>query len=272
MKTRTTKLPRTEEIELRAIRANAGLKQWYQSQLQCLIESMARSMLLHIQAVYPEVHDIGFGVDADPIVALRRAMTKWGKRWTRNLNNASDRIAAMFAGRAQKNLDTAFMQALRDAGFVVKFKPTAAITQAYRAVIAENVNLIRSIPQKFLTDVQSSVWESVMKGGKLKELTRGLKKTYGVTWRRAELIARDQNNKAKAIMEEARRNELGIDQATWQHSHAGKIARPTHVAMHGKRYDIAKGMYDPAVKKFVWPGSEINCRCSSRSLIPGIEH
>jgi hypothetical protein len=38
--------------------------------------------------------------------------------------------------------------------------------------------------------------------------------------------------------------------------------------MNGKRYDVAKGMYDSAVKKFIWPGELISCRCQGRSVLP----
>jgi hypothetical protein len=39
--------------------------------------------------------------------------------------------------------------------------------------------------------------------------------------------------------------------------------------MNGKKYDVNKGMWDPAVNRYIFPGEEINCRCSSRSIIPG---
>ncbi len=53
------------------------------------------------------------------------------------------------------------------------------------------------------------------------------------------------------------------------HSHAGKEPRPTHVKMDGKKYDVTKGMFDTAEKRFIFPGELINCRCISRSVIPG---
>jgi SPP1 gp7 family putative phage head morphogenesis protein len=158
--------------------------------------------------------------------------------------------------------------AFKRSGFTVEFKPTRASMQAYRAVAAENVGLIKSIPQEYLTDVQSNVWESVKAGADLSTLSKNLRETYGVAARRAAFIATDQNNKAKAIIEDTRRNELGIQEAIWQHSHAGKVPRHTHVRMNGKTYKIGVGMYDSAVKKYVWPGTEPNCRCTSRAIIP----
>ena len=146
------------------------------------------------------------------------------------------------------------------------------MVQAYRAVVSENVNLIRSIPQKFLTDVQSQVWQSVMKGAKQSQLAQGIREKYDLSWRRAALIARDQNNKAKAVMEEARRSELGIDEAIWMHSGGGKEPRPEHVkwGAQKKRYKIREGMYSSVDGAYVWPGTAISCRCTSRSIIPGL--
>jgi SPP1 gp7 family putative phage head morphogenesis protein len=211
--------------------------------------------------------------DAAPTTLLRRAMEKWGGLWTRKLENLSNTIAARFANKAFNATDRATENSFKKAGFTVKFKPTKASVEAYKAVVAENVGLIKSIPQQYLTGVQSSVWQSVMKGGDLATLTKDVRKRYGVTVRRAQLIARDQNNKAKAIIENVRRQEIGVKEADWMHSSAGKEPRPTHVAMNGKRYKLSKGMYDPdpRVQEHVYPGQLINCRCSSKAIIPGFE-
>ena len=256
----------TEHV-LKAIQPSAAVEAWYRAKLQAMIEQMARSMLLHLKAAWKENPvDIGFSADASPTLGLRRALKKWGDKQIGRFDQMAGEIADAFAKRGAQDFDRRFAQILKKSGFTIKFRPTEQMREAYRAVIAENVNLIRSIPQKFLTDVQSTVWQSVMKGSDMDGLSRQIKHNYGVTWRRAAFIARDQNAKARAVFEEARRSELGITQAIWRHSHAGKEPRPTHVAMNGKRYEIKKGMWDSDVGQFVWPGTLPNCRCSSRAV------
>lgn len=214
---------------------------------------------------------VSVAADAKPTATelLRRALNKWGEIWRGKLDDLSLDLAAKFAKKNFKASQTSIAASFKDAGLTVKFKPTAASVEAYDAVVAENVNLIKSIPQQFAKDVESQVWRSVMKGGDLSTLSKNIQKSYGVSYRRAALIARDQNNKAKAVIENTRRRELGITEAIWQHSNAGKEPRPTHVAMNGKRFKLAKGMYDSAVKKFILPGEEIQCRCTSRAVILG---
>lgn len=226
-------------------------------------------MLLHLRAAHKRGTPL-LARDESQTVALKHALDKWGKRWTSRLDDMSAEIAAKFAKKTFRATQSSLMAAFRKAGFTVKFQPTQKSLDAYKAVIAENVNLIKSIPQQYLKDVESRVWESVRSGGDLSTLTKGLQKTYGISYRRAALIARDQNNKAKAVIENVRRQELGITEAIWQHSHAGKVPRPTHVAMNGKKFKLAEGMYDRDEGKWVLPGELINCRCTSRSIIPGL--
>lgn len=202
---------------------------------------------------------------------LRKALSKWATLWTRRIEKVSTSIARDFAVQNKNATSTAMQAKLAKAGFTVKFKPTPASTNALDAVVAENVGLIRTIPQKFLGDVEVAVWQAVMAGSDMDTLSREIKTKYGVAWRRAALIASDQNAKAKAAMERARREEVGITQAAWMHSHAGVTPRPTHVAMDDKTYDVSHGMWDSAVQKWIWPGTEINCRCTDRAVIPGFD-
>lgn len=140
---------------------------------------------------------------------------------------------------------------------------------ALEATVAENVSLIKSIGSQYLTAIEGHVMRSVTTGRDLAPLARRLELQYGVTRRRAALIARDQNNKATAVITRERQNELGI-KAIWLHSAGGKEPRPTHVANSGKVYDPKEGWFDPDVGEHIWPGTLINCRCVSKSVIPGL--
>jgi SPP1 gp7 family putative phage head morphogenesis protein len=213
----------------------------------------------------------GLAHDAAPTKQLQMALQRWGDKWIKKFDLMSTRLSLDFAAKNQRATETAMQSAFRKAGFTVAFKATRKSIEAYHAVAAEQVGLIRSIAQKFHADVQVQVWESVKRGGDLKTISTKLAKTYGITRRRAALIARDQNAKAKATIEAVRHMELGIQQAIWMHSHAGKEPRPTHVKMNNKLYDLAKGMWDSDEQKYVHPGELINCRCTMRPYIPGFE-
>jgi SPP1 gp7 family putative phage head morphogenesis protein len=113
------------------------------------------------------------------------------------------------------------------------------------------------------------VMRSVATGRDLGTLTKGLQAQFGVTQRRAALIARDQNSKATATITKTRQQGLGITTAKWRHSSAGKVPRPEHVHFNGEIYEVAKGMWSAVDGEYIWPGTCINCRCTSSPVING---
>ncbi len=267
--------PTKRPIALRAVHPNAGIEVSYRCQLQRLIEEMTNSTVYWIRAAWRKTPPtVTMAQDASPTVALQRAMSKLGAHWTDRFDAVARELAEKFADKSIRHTDAAMMAALKEAGFTVSFRATAAIEEAFNAVVAENVALIRSIPQKYLSSVEGEVWRTVSGGYDLQSLTQTLQSKYGVaTYERAALIARDQTNKAKAAIEARRRTDLGIMQAVWQHSGGGHEPRPSHLKAGRDRviFDIDKGWYDPDAGEFILPGELINCRCTSRAIIPGFE-
>lgn len=252
---------------------NVGVETWYRKRLQAEIRRMAQDMYTSMRRAWNDsapAFDIALAYDAPGrVTQLKKALAKWGSTWIGRLDKLSVTLAAQFANRSFHATQTSMKDSFRKAGFTVRFQPTRGSIEAYRAVHAENVNLIKSIPEKYLTDVQSAVWTSVMQGGNLSDLSLVIQKKYGLAFKRAALIARDQNNKAKAVIENVRRMELGIVEAIWLHSAASKVPRPSHIhVMNGQRYKLKDGMYDPDEGRFVFPGELINCRCVSKSVVP----
>ena len=202
---------------------------------------------------------------------LQAALAKWGQQTIKRFDLMAKTIADAFANRTKDATETAMRAQLKKVGFTVKFVPTQKSVEAYRAVAAENIALIKSIPRKYHERVEQEVWNAVRVGSDLNKLSTNLRKAHRITTDRAALIARDQNAKAKATIERVRQMELGITRGVWMHSHAGKEPRPTHVRMNDKEYDLAKGMYDSDEGEWVHPGQLINCRCTNRPVIEGFE-
>ncbi|CAN7375865.1 minor capsid protein [Bradyrhizobium sp. LjRoot220] len=207
--------------------------------------------------------------DRNPAQELRAALRKLAKQWQDNFDEAAPKLADYFAKAVQLRSDAALRKILRDGGISVKFKMTRTMQDVMDATINEQVNLIKSIPQQYLTQVEGMVMRSVQTGRDMGTLAKGLQEQFGVTKRRAANIARSQTNIATSAMTAARQHSQGITEGDWIHSGAGKHPRPTHVAMNGKRFNLRKGMYDSAVGRFVMPGVEPGCRCIWRPVIKG---
>jgi uncharacterized protein with gpF-like domain len=250
------------------VRPNAGIQAAYQRALDAEIRAMHKDVLARLKTLYAAQRP-RIAQDASPAEALQAEITALGRQWLNRFEHLAPWLARHFATKAADRSDRAMMGALRRGGFSVRMQMTPAQTDALDAIVAENVALIRSIPAQYFTQIEGMVMRSVTTGRDLKTLTDDLVRQYGVTRRRAAFISLDQNNKATASMVAIRQKSLGL-KATWLHSAGGKVPRPTHVANSGKEYDPIKGWWDPAVKRFIWPGTEPACRCVSRTVVPGL--
>lgn len=262
----------SEEIVCDVVHPNAGVEAWYRVTLQQHIHAMASEILQGLTVDWRTGKNT-LAADAASLTTLvQRRMDAWARRWTGKWESMSERIAHDFATRNKHATEVGVMQSFAKAGFTVRFKPTRVSLDTYKAVVAENVGLIRRIPAQFLTDVQTQVWRGVTGGSDMNQMTKNIQKVYGISTHHASFIARDQNNKAKASLEKGRRLELGIVEAEWAHSGGGKEPRPTHLkaGQQRVRFKIAIGWLDPADNKRKQPGEDINCRCTSRAIIPGI--
>lgn len=250
---------------VRAIHSNRGVEARYRKALEVLIKEMSSSAEYWLAAQYrkapPEIAE-----DTLPAAEMAARVREVSKRWIARFNDMADDIAKRFASGAIKATDNSFQNALKDAGWAVDFKMTKAMQDVAKAAVVENVALIKSIPQQYFTQVEGIVMRGYSRGRDLQEITTELQSRYGITKRRAVLIARDQSNKLNAVTTQARRQELGITEAVWQHSHGGKEPRKSHVAADGRKFEIAKGCFIDG--KYILPGEEINCRCVSKSVLP----
>lgn len=262
-----------EPQTLKPVLSNAGIEADYRRKIKRLVAQMNSSIIYWLSSAYKENTPVieQIAMDATPADALNRVMKKLAKQWLRNFDDGADSLAAWFARATKNYTDPVLKTILKDAGFAVDFRMTPAMKDGYDAVVNENVNLIRSIASRHLEQVETIVMQGVQNGRDLGFIRKSLMKQFGVSNRRAVLIARDQANKATATFNKVRYLEAGITEAIWRHSGAGKHPRPAHVKAGREklRYDIAKGAYIDG--KWIWPGTEINCRCSSVPVIPGIK-
>jgi SPP1 gp7 family putative phage head morphogenesis protein len=254
---------------LKSVHANRGIETKYRAELQTLIDEMTNSYEYWLKAAYrkePPRMAALVAQDASPTDYVKRALAGLAKRWIKRFDDYAPIIAAAYIPKQFKASDSAFMSALRDAGWTVKFKMTPAVRDALNASVQANVDLIKSIPMEYNEKIQGVVMRSYAAGRDLETMTADIQAVYPKTFERAAAIARDQSNKANATANRARQMELGITEAVWMHSHAGKTPRPDHVAANGKKYKIAQGCLISG--EYIQPGFEINCRCTSRPIRP----
>lgn len=246
---------------LRPIHPNLGVQQRYRAALNRLLRKVRDEVLAAVN-LHKNAPKQPIAIDNHPLIdALDRLMINWIER----LNDIGENLARDFVKSSTNHYDNNLAKQLRNAGFTVQLQLTPLVRESLQASMGMNVGLIKSIPQEYLADVQKYVYEAMAGGFDLAALTNNLDHAYHIGRNRAKLIARDQANKANAVIEQARRKELGINKAIWRHSGGAKKPRPSHVRANNKVFDADKGMFLDG--EWVLPGQAINCGCVSLSVL-----
>jgi SPP1 gp7 family putative phage head morphogenesis protein len=183
-------------------------------------------------------------------------------------SDSAQTLAERFAGGLSAHVDRNLKRQLKNHGWLGDLGRSRFHRNIFDTAIKANVELIQSIPLAYHADVAELVNQSIKNNWPISKLTQEIKNVYGVTYRRAALISRDQTNKVTSALARARHIELGIEEALWWHSGVPHEPRKTHVAMHGQRFDIARGMWDAHEQRYVHPSELVNCRCASVPILP----
>ena len=240
----------------RAVRPNIGIERKYKRQLVKLIDEMQHSVKYWIRAGYKKDLEQIMAFDS-PATSMRDVIKKRFEQWQKRFDNTAQKLAENFVSNVDEYSKRSMRLALQDKLPTVNFKETPAMKNALDSFVVENVNLIKSIPQKYFTEIEGLVMRSVRDGRNLADLTNELEHRYDITRKRAILIATDQNNKATETLNRVRVQELGVTKARWIHTGGSKEPRKSHQHASGKIFELDKGCLIDG--EYIYPAQLINC-------------
>jgi len=259
---------------LKPIYPPAAIEREYHKRLKKAVREMEASVVYWLRARYRANEDLILDSATDDLL---KAFRKLLHQWERNFRELADVLPKWFVNKIKGYVHGNLIEQtkpLRDAGlgFNLKFSyMSQKERQTFAAIVNENVNLIKSIARENLTQVEGIVLRGITSGNDLSTVTEQLHHQFGVTERRAAMIARDQTAKATNNLSRQRLLDYGVTKGIWLHTAAGKTYRETHINdMDGQEYDIKEGCFDPdeKVSRFIQPAELVNCRCVCRPLIP----
>lgn len=266
-------MSRKRQRRLRAVNYSAGDIAWYRSTLLREVRAMNQDVRRTVVAVFEDnpLSSPEMANDANPVKLVRNALRNLASKWVNRFIDMATGVSDQLVERTTEATDRSLRASMRKEGMTVNYQFTDAMMERQEAIIAENVSLIKSIPEKYFTDVEGMVYRAVAKGGDRKQLDDELMQKFsqreGITRRRAEFIARDQVRKATSALAAVRQQAAGIKMGEWIHSAGQANPRHSHVKAGAERleFDLSKGAYLDG--QWIMPGELPNCSCSWRPVL-----
>lgn len=264
----TIKRKRRRDRLAKPVHAPRGIMARYRQELDALINAHREQLITAARAAYRTTPPAADSADPPtPYERMRERLNSLTARAQEEFDRRAEVIATRYIRRTFRWSEQRLKRNLLDAGMPqVRYSDSEAWRDALAASIGENVALIKSIPQQLHEKIEGMVGRAFARGSDWGSLYEGLRHAFKVTHSRAKLISGDQIAKATGNVVRLRQMELGIKRAKWMHSGGGKKPRPDHVAANGKIFDVEKGCKISG--EYILPGQLINCRCTSRAVLP----
>lgn len=253
----------------------ASIAMQYNDTLQAAIDRMIREVLREVENLFVTFAGDGESWAMDASIASQARILSNGLR---------DKFAAIFARVAQPTAEKMAARADKDSGvklgaslremsgmMTLKVKDVFndRLRDVVTATVAENVGLIRRVPEKYLDNIQGAVMRSIQSGRGLADLRPELDK-YGVQTKNwAKNVSLDQTRKAFMAINSERMQALGVKKFKWVHSQGSNHPREYHrKVLNGKifSFDDLPYLDGPNKGERGLPGQAPFCRCVMRPV------
>ena len=262
---------------------NAAQQERYVAALELLVRQMAKETKKQLMRLFKgEISDDFFesqqkltAMDASLASQARILLNSLSRTFEAFFNLKATSLAKTMVEGATKTSASTVQESLKKLSGGLTLKTSVVSSgqeEVSTALISENVNLIKSIPQEYLKDVTGSVMRSITTGRGIADLIPDLEKYEGITSRRAKNIALDQTRKAYNSINRQKLLNNNVKQFEWGHSGGSLHPRESHIKIAGKIFSFENIEAEQAALGVPesdrgLPGEPINCKCYMRPII-----
>ena len=129
--------------------------------------------------------------------------------------------------------------------------------------VAQNVSLIKTIPQRFFSEVEQKVMHGISYGRRPEDIAKDIQERYKISEYNARRIAKDQSNKFFGQLNSIRQKSMGVDKFVWRTAGDERV-REEHEELDGKVF----AWNDPPSEGL--PAEQCLCRCQGEPDFSGI--
>ena len=242
----------------------------YNAELQRMVRRIKKDI---DQSIKPQVKDLEVEYTADSWAdVIEVSLAALRQRWSSAVfNRFAERMASKFVQAVNLQNQQQFQNQYKSFGINI-YAGNQSVSDYLDATVKDNVRLIKSIPDQYLTQVESIVLGNMRAGMRPSAINKQLQDQFGVTERRARVISRDQVSKASNGLAKKRMESSGFKYFQWIDSKDSRVrSRHKHIANKVTKY--GKGIYSfsdlPLNDKGIpiAPSDDIQCRCVMRPVL-----
>jgi len=243
----------------------------YFKQLNQLTEAMRKDVREQLMPLVKALES-QYAVDgyADQLTQMVATLSlKYGNIASLQAKPAAEKMVNSVTSKNQKGFNASIKKAV---GIdISSILADEGLIEYAKAQINKNEALIKSIPSKYFTDIETVVMNGVTEGLRWEEIAKqvgGIKDISSVNGKlqnRIKLIARNETSNVNAGLNKRRQEVLGVEKFKWQTAQDERV-RDSHAKIDGNVYDWDNLPTVDGVKTS--PGMPVQCRCVA---IPVIE-
>lgn len=207
-----------------------------------------------------------------------QVMREMQDRWRMTYGPDAERLAAKWVGEVSRDAKERLEKNIaRSLGIdMTAIFDDKTVFDAAALMSMEAQSLIVTIPEEYLFGVSQAVLANYqgLPQPEGRSLTEQIRHLGGVSERQANLIARDQTSKINMAINQARQQEVGIEEYIWRTARDRRVvgtpggAYPEGNSVHGNHYKREGQVYRwDKPPSDGHPGYAINCRCIAEPII-----
>ena len=270
---------RTVALKGGALRLPVTTPDRYAKDLNKLVQQMIRETEVAIHGLLAsDASRRYFGMDASIASQARIILDRLDRRFAKLFREkAAFSVRSMVnnASKASKSTLHASMKQLSGGLSLKTDILTGELKEVVKATVAENVGLIKTVPEQYLGQVRGAMLRSITQSsntglaGVQQQIDAVLNSRAKQIRNKARNVALDQTRKAYNNINRGRMLALGITKFEWVHSGGPQKPRRLHqVKLNGNIYSfddlpiIEEGTGERGI-----PGQAINCQCTMAPVI-----
>jgi SPP1 gp7 family putative phage head morphogenesis protein len=183
-----------------------------------------------------------------------------------------EELANLYTKRADRRNQKEFYEKIESIIGVSRkeLESTEGLTAQINAITAETAQWIKKLRNDTLQEWTANTLRQMAEGKGIDEISYEFDNMVETRKGHAKMVARTQIGTFNSLTAKARAQNLGITKAVWVTSKDERV-RAAHVDRDGEEFDLSEGLYSSIDGQHLIPGTDFQCRCVSRFIIPGME-